>query len=227
MADMGVSELKATRKEVMLFVCIALFVACLLISSVTALKLWSVNLVGYEFIIPVGTSLFAITFPCTDLVTEIWGRRYALYVVLLGLGARVIALLFFTFAVWIPPVPFWESQEAYASILGGSTSIIIAGVIAYVVSQTLDVFIFDHFRKKDVGKNLLWKRNNLSTFTSQFIDSFLFVILAFGLSLEAGQIISAVLSQVILKWLIAVVDTPFIYVFRNITLGNRWYDFHG
>lgn len=224
---MDVSELKVPRKEVTLFVCSALFVTCLLISSVTALKLWSVSIAGYVLIIPVGTSLFAITFPCTDLVTEIWGRRYALFVVLLGLGARLIALSFFTFAVWVEPVRFSENQEAYASILASSTSIILAGIIAYVVSQTLDVFIFDHFRRRHAGKNRLWIRNNLSTFTSQFIDSFLFVLIAFGPSLEAGQIISVVSSQIVVKWTIAVVDTPVIYFFRNITLGNRWYNWHG
>ncbi len=150
-----------------------------------------------------------------------------MYVVAMGLVARLLALAFLSFAVWIPPVSFWENQEAYTLILEGSTLIIIAGVVAYIVSQTNDVFVFHYLKVRDAGRNLLWKRNILSTFLSQFLDSFLFVIIAFGAVLELEQILSIIVGQLVVKWGIALVDTPFVYVLRNLTLGRPTFDFHG
>lgn len=220
---------KPDRKQVVLYFCISIFIGALVISSVTASKLWHLTLpiVDYMIIIPVGTSLFAITFLATDAIAEVWGKAYSLTVVWLGLIIRVLALAFFAFAVWIEPVSFWSNQEAYESTLGGSLRIIIAGIIAYLVSQLNDVFVFHYFKQKDVGKNLLWKRNNVSTFSSQFLDSFLFVIIAFGGVLTISQLISAIVGQVIIKWFIAMIDTPFIYMLRNYATNRNILDFKG
>ncbi|RME43557.1 MAG: VUT family protein [Chloroflexi bacterium] len=225
-----VDEAHLTRKDAVLFLCIALFVACLMISSVTASKLWGVSLFGYFIAIPVGTSLFAITFPCTDVVAEIWGRTYSMYVVFLGFIARLISLGFYSFAVRVTPVPYYRDQDAYATVLGSSGIIIIAGIIAYLVSQANDVFLFHLMKRRDVGRNLLWKRNNLSTFTSQFLDSFIFVVIAFGpfgLSLGSKELVSIIAGQVIVKWIIALLDTPFVYLLRNWAEGRRVFDLSG
>ena len=218
-----------SRKQIVLYVCIAVFIGTLVISSVTASKLWSVTLpiVDYMIVIPVGTTLFALTFLATDTIAEVWGKSYSLLVVWLGLAIRLLALAFFAFAVWIEPVDFWSNQESYATTLGGSFRIIIAGVIAYLVSQLNDVFVFHHLKTKDEGKNLLWKRNNLSTFFSQFLDSFIFVLIAFGGVLSIAHIISTIVGQVVIKWLVALVDTPFLYMLRNYATGRKLIDFKG
>ena len=99
-----------SRKQIVLYVCIAVFIGTLVISSVTASKLWSVTLpiVDYMIVIPVGTTLFALTFLATDTIAEVWGKSYSLLVVWLGLAIRLLALAFFAFAVWIEPVDFWS-----------------------------------------------------------------------------------------------------------------------
>ena len=122
---------------------------------------------------------------------------------------------------------FWTNQESYEATLGGTFRIIIAGLIAYLVSQLNDVFIFHYFKGKDEGKNLLWKRNNLSTFCSPFLDSFLFVIIAFGGVMTIVQLISTFIGQVIIKWCIALADTPFIYMLRNFAQNRKILDFKG
>ena len=217
------------RREWVLYGSISIFTACLIISAVTASKLWSVTLpiINYEIIIPVGTSLFAITFLATDVVAEVWGKKHSMMIVWTGLVARIIMLIFFAFAVNVTPVSFWGGQEAYEAVLGGSTQIVIAGIIAYLVSQTNDVFVFHYFKDKDKGKNRLWKRNNISTFSSQFLDSFLFITIAFGATSTIAQLTSMIIGQVIVKWLIAIVDTPFLYILRNIALRKKLLDFTG
>ncbi|MDM8569183.1 queuosine precursor transporter [Thiotrichales bacterium HSG1] len=217
------------KKQLVLYFCISIFIATLVITSITATKLWSLTLpfVNYMIVIPVGTSLFAFTFLATDVIAEVWGKSYSVVIVWLGFFVRILALSFFAFAVWIEPVSFWENQAAYEITLGGSFRIIIAGIIAYLVSQLNDVFVFHYFKQKDEGKNLLWKRNNLSTFTSQFLDSFLFIIIAFGGVMTIAQLISAIIGQVVIKWIIAMLDTPLVYMLRNYATNRSIFDFKG
>ncbi len=226
---LAAQELEVARKERVLLVLFVVFVSALLISSVTASKVWEARLFGLVIGVPVGTSLFALTFLSTDVIAEVWGVRYARYAVMLGLLARVLMLVFFTFAVWIPSAPYWENQDAYESVLGlaGSGRIIIAGIFAYLVSQFSDVFIFHTLKERDFGRNFLWKRNLISTGISQFLDSSIFILIAFLNVLTAQQIAAAILGQLLVKWLIAVLDTPFVYLIRNYALGREWRDLRG
>ncbi len=217
------------RKELVLLGSVAMFVAALVVSAITASKLWSVTipLLDYQIVIPVGTSLFGVTFLCTDVVAEVWGKRMSYLVVLLGLIARLLMVGFFWFAILVEPVSFWEGQEQYEAVLGGTFLIFGAGLLAYCLSQTNDVFVFHYLKERDEGKNRLWKRNNLSTFSSQFLDSFVFVVVAFGPSETLSVLISMILGQVVLKWAIAMIDTPLVYVVRNFATGRRILDFQG
>jgi uncharacterized integral membrane protein (TIGR00697 family) len=226
--DVDANEL-VEKREWVLYGCISIFTACLVISSITASKLWSLTLpvVDYEVIIPVGTSLFTLTFLATDVVGEVWGKRHSMMIVYMGLIARLMMLGFFAFAVNITPVSFYTGQQCYEAVLGGSSNIIIAGVIAYFISQTNDVFVFHYFKDRDQGKNLLWKRNNLSTFSSQFLDSFIFIVLAFYETATISQLTGMIVGQVIVKWIIAILDTPFVYMLRNIATHRKLFDFKG
>lgn len=215
------------RDEQVLLACFVLFTACLIISSVTADKLWALHLFGHRVSIPVGTSLFAITFLSTDVVGEVWGRAYSLYLVGFGALVRVLALGFFSFAIWLEPAPFWEGQQAYSAVLGGSSQIILAGIAAYLVGQTNDVFVFHYFREKDLGKDLLWKRNIASTSASQLLESSVFVVIAFVGTLTPFQLAVTIFGQVVIKWMIALADTPFVYIVRNYAQRRPLLDFSG
>lgn len=224
---METTENTLDRSQKWLYGLIGSFIACLIISSVTASKLWAFNLFGYEIAVPVGTSLFALTFLATDVIAEVWGKKHSYWIVYVGLFCRVIALLFFWFAVFVPAVPYYTNQEAYSTVLSSSGNIIIAGMIAYFFSQTNDVFLFHFLKEKDKGKNKLWKRNLISTFASQLIDSFLFVVIAFITSLNISVIINIIIAQLIFKWSIAFLDTPFVYIIRNAIQKRKIFDFKG
>ena len=215
------------RQEQVLVACYTLFTACFIISSVTATKLWSIHLFGQEVAIPVGTSLFAITFLSTDLVSEVWGKQYSYYLVAFGACAKILAMVFFLFAVWIEPAGFWTGQESFETVLSGSSLVIFAGIASYMVSQFNDVYIFHYLKSRDAGKNLLWKRNVASTVTSQFLDSFVFVVIAFAWSMSLDLLIATIIGQILIKWAIAIVDTPFVYMLRNYAQGRPTFDFSG
>ena len=219
------------RKQIVLIGCISIFTTAIIVSSITASKIYSIQIpfLNMNAVIPVGTSLFALTFFATDVITEVWGRRYSFLVVAFGAICRLIALGFLTFAVWVEPVSYWPNQEAYATILGteGSTRIIIAGLCSYLVSETWDVFIFHHMKSRSVGKNALYIRNLTSTLTAQVLDSTIFVLIAFAATVEPSVILTIILGQLAIKAVIAVFDTPLVYLLRNIALGRRWYDWRG
>lgn len=217
------------RKLFVFILCIGAFIGALLVSSITASKLYTISLLSKDIVIPVGTSLFAITFLCTDAVSEIWGKKHAMLLVFTGFIARIGTLLFLLFAVGVEGsgAPVWDNQLAYESVLSGSSRIILAGILTYPVSQVVDVLIFHYLKQRHKGKNRLWLRNNLSTLGSQLIDSTVFVLIAFGGLLTTDVIISIIIGQVIIKWMIAMLDTPFVYMVRNIATSRNLFDFKG
>ena len=222
-------EEKIDRKTIVLFLCIAGFIGGLLISNITASKLYFVGIFGQNFAIPVGTSLFALTFICTDVISEVWGRHYSSMLIWSGFIARIGALAFLYFAVNIEGAgaPVWDNQEAYGSILSGSSRIILAGILTYPISQLTDIYLFHYLKKRQQGKNLLWLRNTTSTFISQLVDSTVFVFIAFGGLLETSVLINIIIGQVLIKWIIAMVDTPIVYMVRNIATSRKIFDFSG
>lgn len=205
----------------------AMFVSALIVSSITASKIYEVSFFGAAVAVPVGTSLFALTFLSTDAASEIWGARIAFAIVILGLFARVGTAAFLYFAVNIEGAPYWSNQNEYASVLTSSSRILIAGIATYPVSQSFDIFVFHRLKKLQVGRNLLWLRNNVSTFLSQSIDSTCFILIAFYGIFGSEVLFSMILGQVLIKWIVAVCDTPFVYLLRNLATGRPMLDTRG
>jgi len=217
------------RKEFMYTLAIAGFIMGLMISSLTASKLYELNIFSYSVIIPVGTTLFALTFICTDLMSEVWGKRHATQMVWAGFIMRVFSLLFLYFAVNVEGagLPIWDNQDAYSSIFMSSSRILIAGIVTYPISQLADIYIFHYLKRSQEGKDLLWLRNTGSTFVSQLIDSSVFITIAFVGIVPHDVLINMIIGQVVIKWIIALVDTPIVYVLRNYITERKLFDFRG
>lgn len=183
---------------------LSVFVGCITIASVLANKI--INVFG--LFVPAGVLAYSVTFLMTDVISEIWGKHTAKFTVLGGfIGLLVVLFLIQISLIW-PKAPFWDQEAAYQSILGSTSRIIIASFMAYLVSQFHDVWAF-HFWKRITGGRHLWLRNNLSTSVSQFIDSLLFISIAFYGLLPVWPLIW---SQWLVKLAIALLDTPIIYV---------------
>jgi len=212
------------RGDAVFAACIALIVACLIVSAVVASKLSVVAVAGLAVVVPVGTALYALTFAAADVLAEVWGTRHAAVGIVAGLAMRLLAVAFLGYAVAVDPVAGWQGQEAYAAVLQSSEHILWAGIVAYAVSQPLNVLLFQAMKRRQAGRNLLWLRNNVSTFLAQGVDTALFVLLAFGAGPEVAPIL---VGQIAVKWAIALADTPFVYLARNIATGRRLLDVTG
>jgi len=182
---------------------LSIFIGCITIASVLANKIITI----YGLFVPAGVLAYSITFICTDVISEIWGRDRANATILGGFVTLVVVLLLVQLGLAWPKAPFWDNDVAFRSVLGATSRIIIASFIAYLVSQYHDVWAF-HFWKRITNDRHLWLRNNLSTAVSQFLDSFIFITIAFYGVMPIGSLI---VGQWIVKLAIAVLDTPLVY----------------
>lgn len=184
-----------------------LFIAALLIANIMASKIISVG----GMILPAAIVLYPLTFLITDVVSEIEGKRSAHRLVMTGFYLSLFMVLFLLIGRILPPAPFWKGQEAYMAILGSTPRIVAASMIAYLVSQNHDIWAFHWWREKTGGRHL-WIRNNLSTIVSQFVDSVLFISLAFAGTYAVKTVLFMIIGQYAVKVVIALLDTPVCYL---------------
>jgi len=184
---------------------IAISAALIVIVNVMNTKLVAVG----PYVVPGGALLFGATFLLTDIISEKFGKKYAKQAVWAGF----FSLIIFVIMLWIvlnwDAAPFAvDTAKSFSEVLGLAPRIVLGSMVAYLVGQHHDVWAFHFWKKITRGKHL-WLRNNASTAVSQFIDSFIFVVIAFyGI---VPNIMTLIISVYIFKLLIAVADTPFIY----------------
>ena len=122
--------------------------------------------------------------------------------------AVIIAIILIFIATILPVAPFSDNQAEFETILGSTARVTIASMISYFVSQSWDIFVFH--KLKDIFPNKKWIRNNVGTMTSQIIDTFIFIFIAFyG---KVPSIVTMAISQYIVKFFLAILDTPIFYL---------------
>lgn len=168
------------------------------------------------FTVSAGVIVFSMTFFITDIISEHWGPQMARKAVWSGFYSGAILILSTYFVVnWTPAVYAVEISEMFTEVFALTPRIVVASFIAYVISQNNDIWLF-HYLKQKTNGNHMWLRNNLSTMTSQLIDSTIFVFIAFYGVFPIGPLI---LGQWLIKVVIAMIDTPFLYT--TITLMGK------
>ena len=165
------------------------------------------------FTVPAGVIVFSMMFLITDILSEKWGKKTARKAVWIGFYANVVFVISVLIAINWPSALFaTEIAEKFKDVLSLTPRIVIAGWIAYLISQNHDVWAFDFWKKKTKGKHL-WFRNNASTIVSQLIDSVIFITIAFY---GVFPILPLILGQWIVKIIIAILDTPFMYLIVSL-----------
>ncbi len=204
-----------------LIVYTSIFITSLTASNYLAAKISLLGKIGgLEILVPAGVVAYALTFTATDLISEIYGKKTANLVVRIGFLTQLIILFYSWTAVKLPIAPFQSSEAGvFEKLVASPPNIVIASLTAYIVSQHHDVWAFHKWREKTGGK-YLWLRNNASTLVSQLIDTTIFISLAFsvipsiigGVSVSLSLIPNLILGQYIVKVLIALLDTPLVYL---------------
>ncbi|SDJ82263.1 queuosine precursor transporter [Sediminibacillus albus] len=192
----------------------ALFVGLLIISNILGVKLFSIG----GFVLPAAVIVYVVTYLITDVIGEVYGKDAARKTVQAGFFTQVLALVFVFIAIVLPAAPVFELQSEFETVLGGSFRVMLASLLSYIASQNLDVSIFHRLKAKH-GTNKLWLRNNLSTMTSQLIDTAIFITVAFWGTVPLSILFSMIVTQYVFKLIIAAADTPIAYLL--VGMGRR------
>ena len=185
----------------------------------------------------VGVLPYPITFICTDLICELYGRKRANFLVTFGLLLNIFILTFMWLGQYLPSAttqPPWQliqlaesvtlpngevisdSVELFSLLYATTSGAVIASMVAYFAAQYCDVFLYHFWKGLTKGKHL-WLRNNGSTMISQGVDSFMVIAVTFGAQFLAGAVslsvmITLMTSNYLFKLLVALLDTIPLYI---------------
>ena len=164
-----------------------------------------------------GNVLYASTFLVTDILSEKYGKKDAQKAVKYSFTIMLLWLLGTQLILQFTPNANDYINDSLKVVFGLVPRITIASLIGFICSQNIDVFLY-HFIWKKTGdnKSKLWLRNNGSTLISQAIDTVIFTFLAFWGTYPTNVFFSILITTYLFKALVAVIDTPFIYIARKI-----------
>ncbi len=178
------------------------------ISNVQVLK--TIELFGV--VTTAGNIMYATSFLATDILDELYPQRDAMKAVWLGLFSLVVTTLLMQLTLkFIPHSTDWVNP-ALLSIFSIFPRVALGSGLAYIVSQTHDVWAYNFWRKKYPSTGAIWIRNNFSTMVSQLIDTVIFCTISFWGVFPTSVFLSIAFTTYVLKWVVAVCDTPFVYI---------------
>jgi uncharacterized integral membrane protein (TIGR00697 family) len=157
-----------------------------------------------------GNVLYASIFLGTDIIAEYYGKKEARRAVFIGFFIAIFFLIATRFVLLFAPANWDLYHDSMVKLFTPVWRITAASMLAYILSQNFDVVSYIWLKNK--FPKALWLRNNASTWSSQIIDTSVFCISAFAGVYEVPVLIQIILSTYILKILVALIDTPFIYL---------------
>jgi len=186
----------------------AIFITCLITANIVGVKVVSLG----RFILPAAVVLFPLSYIFGDILTEVYGYRWARKVIWLGFFCNLIFVIVAWVGKVLPPAPMWEWQEAYEIILGYTPRLLIASFCGYFVGEFANSFVLAKMKILTRGR-WLWSRTISSTIVGQGLDTVIFLIGAyFG---EPFFVPIMILYHWLAKTLIEVIATPFTYAIVN------------
>lgn len=191
---------------------LALYVTLVVAGSVFASKTLAFDFGFAQFFAPGAVLFFSVTFLLTDIVNEKFGKKETYRMIALGFLAQVAFLVFSYLVLNAAAAPFFTNQVAFDAVFALVPRIALAGLVAFLVSETLDANLFQWFRNLTGGKHL-WMRNAFSSLPSMAIDSAIFVSLAFW---GVMPVMPLIIGLTVTKWLVGIVDIPFMYLSRAL-----------
>lgn len=168
----------------------------------------------FSFITNLGNILFASSFLATDIMSEKYGAKESRKAIILGVVSQVIFVIMTQIGLLYIPAPEDLAQESMKGLFSINLRVSIASIVMYFVSNMADIYIFEKIKEKVPGK--LWLRNNVSTMICNSLENYFFSFLAFAGLMDIPTILSIATLASILEIVIAVCDTPFLYLSKKL-----------
>jgi uncharacterized integral membrane protein (TIGR00697 family) len=191
-------------------VVISLYIAAQLLSDIASLK---ITLVA-GFSMDAGTFIYPLTFTIRDLIHKRLGQQVARSVILLAAGINLFMAFFLHFTAWLPQDPSWGLGREFAAVLGPVWRIVIASIVAEVISELIDTEIY-HLWQKRITEKFQWMRVLSSNAVSIPVDSLIFCWGAFGFLLPHEVVWSIFFANVIVKGAVTIISLPAIYIVKE------------
>jgi len=224
------------QKRNRLFILLAgIFITNALLAEMIGVKIFSaestvglnpaqLNILGFtmDFNLTAGVVIWPVVFITTDLINEYFGKPGVKRISYLAMVLIAYAFVIVFLTIQLPPASWWvdgkdadgnvivNMQLAFEKIFGQSQRIILGSLVAFLIGQLTDVYIFQKLRKI-TGSKMLWLRATGSTLVSQLIDSYVVLFIAFYGTYETNLIIAIGITNYIYKFCVAILLTPLIY----------------
>jgi hypothetical protein len=183
-----------------------LFVAVLIISDIASTKI--TNLGWFTF--DAGTLLFPLSYIFGDVLTEVYGYKRSRRVIWLGLSCALLMSVVFYIVGKLPADASWGQQNAYDIILGQTPRIVVASLIAFFSGEFSNSYILAKMKIWTKGK-MLWARTIGSTVVGEFVDTTLFVLIAFAGTMPTSVLVAIIVSNYVFKTGVEILFTPITY----------------
>ena len=240
---MSIHNILSDKSTKLFLVLAGLFVANALVAEFIGIKIFSLEAVlgmapsdftvfgvdGLGFNLTAGVILWPVVFIMTDIINEYFGSRGVKFLSYGTVGLIILAFIMVYIAQSLPANDWWRYQSglldadpsrqvsdmqlAFSKIMGQGLWIIIGSLVAFLVGQILDVYIFQKI-KKYTGENKIWLRATGSTLVSQFFDSYIVLIVAFyiGADWDIVRVLAIGTVNYVYKFFVAILLTPIIYL---------------
>lgn len=236
-----------SHKSVKLFIILAgLFVTTAIVAQIIGGKIFSLeatlgfdpmnwtilDVEGLGFNLTTGVILWPIIFVMTDIINEYFGIQRVKFLSYMTVGFILFAFSVIYLAIYVTPNTWWTDSSgihdnpaqsignmnlAFKKVMGQGLWIIVGSTVAFLIGQIVDVFVFQKIRRI-TGEGKIWLRATGSTLISQFIDSYVVLLIAFwiGSDWELVRVLAIGSVNYIYKFVVAILLTPAIYLAHNI-----------
>ncbi len=161
-----------------------------------------------------GNVMFASIFLATDILSEKYDVKDSRKAVMLAIVSQIIFILATTLAVSYIPSKTDLSNESMKTLFSINARVSISSIVMFGASNMLDIYLFEKLKKKFAKQ--LWLRNNVSTIISNCLENYFFVFFAFVGIYDYNTILSIATTTSILEIIIAICDTPFMYISKKL-----------
>ena len=160
-----------------------------------------------------GNVMFASIFLATDILSEKYDVKDSRKAVMLAIVSQIVFILATTLAVSYIPSKTDVSHESMKTLFSINVRVSISSIVMFGASNMLDIYLFEKLKKKFPKR--LWLRNNISTIISNCLENYFFVFFAFVGIYDYSTILSIATTTSILEIIIAICDTPFMYISKS------------
>lgn len=189
-----------------------------IVANIQVIKL--VDLFGVSATL--GNIVYASSFLVTDILSENYGKKSASSAVLFGFVTLIVVTVLMNLAIAFIPGAYDSSQIHIEAIFGFFLPLLVASLTAFGISQLHDIWSYNFWKKFRPDSRFIWLRNNLSTMVSQLLDSLIFTGLATILGVFPwDEFLVLFVSTYVFKFIVAIADTPFIYLAANMKKTGR------